>query len=242
MSETAAPSAAPAPARSRLRRIRRSPLTHLALAVVALALIQLFLVKPFQVPSESMSPTLETGDRILTSRIAYTVSSPGEGDVAVFSRPDTWEARSEPSPLRVAVGWVGDLVGFGPSNLDALVKRVIGEPGTTVQCCTADGDVTVDDVPLVEGYVVNDLPFTPGQLDCATVPASSRCFGPVTVPDGQYLVLGDNRANSADSVIGCRGAPASTTCARFVPRDKMLGKVFAIVWPLDRAFAPLDGR
>jgi len=237
-----APANTVSPPRSRLQRIRRSPLTHLVLALVVIALVQLFFVKPFLVPSESMSPTLETGDRILASRIAYTVASPGEGDVAVFSRPATWEAQSPASPLRVAVGWVGDLVGFGPSNLDALVKRVIGEPGTTVRCCTAEGKVTVDDAPLDESYVVNDLPFVPGELDCDTVPASSRCFGPIVVPDGQYLVLGDNRANSADSVIGCRGAPPSPTCARFVPRDKMLGKVFSIVWPLDRAFMPLDGR
>lgn len=207
-----------------------------------LALVQLFLVKPFQVPSESMSPTLETGDRILANRIAYTASSPGEGDIAVFSRPDSWDVQSQPSPARVAIGWIGDLVGFGPSNLDALVKRVIGEPGTTVQCCTADGDVTVDGTPLNEPYVVNDLPFSPGELDCSTVPASSRCFGPIVVPDDQYLVLGDNRPNSADSVIGCRGAPAANSCARFVPRAAMLGKVFGIVWPLDRAFTPLDGR
>lgn len=239
---SSAPAQTTVPSRSRLQRIRRSPLTHLALALVVLALVQLFLVKPFQVPSESMSPTLETGDRILASRIAYTVSSPGQGDVAVFSRPDSWDAKNDPSPLRVTVGWVGDLVGFGPSNLDALVKRVVGEPGTTVKCCTAEGQITVDDVPLDEGYVVNDLPFLAGELDCDTSPAALRCFGPITVPQGQYLVLGDNRANSADSVMACRGAPAATACARFVPREKMLGKVFAIVWPLDRAFAPLDGR
>ncbi|MFF8187444.1 signal peptidase I [Microbacterium sp. NPDC016588] len=231
----------PSPSHSRLRRIRRSPLTHLALAFVVLALVQLFLVKPFQVPSESMSPTLETGDRVVASRVDYALSAPGEGDVAVFSRPDTWEAKNNPSPLRVAVGWVGDLVGFGPSNLDALVKRIIGEPGTTVQCCTAEGTVTVNGFPLDEGYIVDDLPFSAGELDCSTVPASTRCFGPIVVPDGQYLVLGDNRANSADSVIACRGAPAATSCARFVPRDRIVGKVFAIVWPLDRALGPLDG-
>jgi len=239
---SAAPARATARPRSRLNRILRSPLTHLALALTLLALMQLFLVKPFQVPSESMSPTLETGDRILASRIAYTVSSPGAGDVVVFSRPGSWEVSGDPSPLRIALGWIGDLVGFGPSNLDALVKRVIGEPGTTVQCCTAEGNVAVDGVALDEGYVVNDLPFTAGELDCSTVPASRRCFGPITVPEGQYLVLGDNRANSADSVMKCRGAPGSPGCARFVPRDRMLGKVFAIVWPLDRALGPLDGR
>jgi signal peptidase I len=236
------PSTSASTAPSRLRRIRRSPITHLVVAFVILALVQLFFVKPFQVPSESMSPTLETGDRMLANRIALTLSPPHEGDIVVFSRPDTWESSSDPSPLRVAIGWVGDLVGFGPSNLDALVKRVIGEPGTTVQCCSAEGTVTVDGVPLDESYVVNDLPYAPGVLDCTTVPSSSRCFGPIVVPDDSYLVMGDNRANSADSVYGCRGLPAGTTCARFVPREKMLGTVFAVIWPLDRAFSSLDGR
>ncbi|WP_083285738.1 signal peptidase I [Microbacterium sp. BH-3-3-3] len=191
------------PTRSRWQRIRRSPLTHVAMALIALALVQLLLVKPFQVPSESMSPTVETGDRILANRLAMSVSDPVRGDIIVFPRPDTWKTDArEAGPFRVAAGWVGDIVGFGPSNLDALVKRVIGEPGTTVRCCSADGRVEVDGAALDEGDVRNDPPFSPGQLDCASVPASQRCFGSVTVPDGSYLVLGDNRANSADSVAG----------------------------------------
>lgn len=227
--------------RTRWQRVRRSPVTHVVAAFVVFALVQLFFVKVFQVPSESMSPTLETGDRILANRIALVASAPAAGDVVVFSRPDEWKTDAvEPSPLRLAVGWAGDLVGFGPSNLDALVKRVVGEPGTTVQCCTSEGSVEVDGNALDEGYVRNDLPFEPGRLDCESVPASTRCFGPITVPEGSYLVLGDNRANSADSVAGCRGAPAGSDCARFVPRSDVIGEVFAIVWPFDRAFSPLD--
>ena len=226
----------PASARaSRWRRIRRSPLAHLAAAILLLALIQGFVIKPFQVPSGSMSPTLEAGDRILASRAAYGVSEPGRGDVAVFARPPDWGPQAERSALRTAVGWVGDLVGFGPSNQDALVKRIIGEPGSTVRCCSAQGQVEVDGSALVEGYVVRDLPFTPGVNDCTTSPASARCFGAITVPAGHYLVLGDNRANSSDSVIACRGSTAvSTGCARFVPREDLIGKVVTIVWPLER--------
>ena len=227
---------------TRWRRIRRSPLTHLALALVLLALVQGLVIKPFQVPSESMSPTLEAGDRLLASRIAYTVSAPGAGDVAVFARPDTWGPRPERSALRTALGWVGDIVGFGPSNQDALVTRIIGEPGTTVRCCSDAGQVEVDGVPLSEGYIVTDLPFTPGANDCSSSPASARCFGPITVPAGEYLVLGDNRANSADSVIACRGnAIPPSDCARFVPREDIIGKVVTIVWPLDRLRLFTDG-
>lgn len=227
-----APSASP----TRWRRVRRSPLTHLALAILLLALVQGFVLKPFQVPSESMSPTLETGDRIVASRVAYTVSSPGRGDVVVFARPQDWGERPDRGALRTAIGWVGDIVGFGPSNQDALVKRVVGEPGATVRCCSDQGQVEVNGVALSEDYVVNDLPFTPGVNDCSTTPASARCFGPIVVPDGDYLVLGDNRANSADSVIACRGAPSPLpSCARFVGRPDMIGKVVATVWPFDRA-------
>ena len=229
------------PRRSAWRRVRRSPITHVIAAFVVLALVQLFFVKPFQVPSESMTPTLQTGDRILADRISLSVSDPGRGDVVVFSRPDTWTTDAAPrGALRTAAGWVGDLVGFGPSNLDALVKRVIGTPGTTVRCCSAEGKVEVDGEALDERYVRNDLPFVAGQLDCDSVPTSTRCFGPISVPTGQYLVMGDNRSNSADSVVGCRGAPASADCARFVPRGDLIGEVRALLWPLDRAFDPLD--
>ncbi|MGC0368434.1 signal peptidase I [Microbacterium sp. SLBN-111] len=238
MTATAPPASRP----TRWRRIRRSPLTHLVLAVVLLALVQAFVIKPFQVPSESMSPTLQTGDRLLASRIAYAVSDPGVGDVSVFARPESWGPRPERGVLRTAVGWVGDIVGFGPSNQDALVKRIIGVPGSTVRCCSTEGHVEVDGQSLDEDYVVHDLPFTPGVSDCTTTPQSPRCFGPVTVPDGEYLVLGDNRANSADSVIGCRGTlPTTAECARFVPRADIIGKVVTVVWPFDRARIFTDG-
>lgn len=229
------------PTRTRWQRVRRSPILHVVATLLVLALLQAFVVKPFQVPSGSMSPTLEAGDRIFADRITLIGSDPRQGDIVVFSRPAGWETdATTPSPLRRAAGWVGDLVGFGPSNLDALVKRVIGEPGMTVQCCTANGRVEVNGTALDEDYVRHDLAFAPGQLDCHSVPVSSRCFGPVTVPDGSYLVMGDNRASSSDSVVKCRGTTATDGCARFVPRDQVIGTVVAIVWPLDRLFSPLD--
>ncbi len=67
-----------APRRTRWQRLRHSPLTHVVLAVVVVALLQAFVIKPFHVPSESMLPTLESGDRILANRLAYAVSEPGQ--------------------------------------------------------------------------------------------------------------------------------------------------------------------
>lgn len=224
------------PRRTQWQPLRRSPLTPLVLAIVAVALLQASVIKPFQVPPESMSPTLQSGERILANRLAYALSEPGPGDIVVFSRPDSWGASPARSPLRTAVGWVGDIVGFGPSNQEVLVKRIIGEPGSTVQCCSADGRIEVDGQPRDEGYVASDLPFTPRVNDCTTSPASPRCFGPIIVPADQYLVMGDNRGNSSDSVISCRGdALSSSDCARFVPRSHIIGNVVSIVWPLDRA-------
>ena len=132
-----------------------------------------------------------------------------------------------------AVRTFGDLTGIGRSHEQALVKRVVGTAGQTVECCTAEGAVTVDGEPLDEPYIHNDLPFIRDELDCESEVMSARCFGPVTVPEDSMLVLGDHRSNSADSVIACRGIPADQAgdCARFVTREDIVGEVFVTVWP-----------
>ena len=129
-------------------------------------------------------------------------------------------------------GTFGDLTGIGPSSTAYTVKRVIGLPGHKVACCSTDGRVTVDGVPLDEPYVYENLPFTAGSLDCSSSPRSTRCFPEITVPEENYLVLGDHRSQSADSVIGCRGATEGQECARFVPAGRVVGPVVLRFWPL----------
>jgi signal peptidase I len=223
------------------RRRRRLPwFTEVLVAIVAVALVQAFLVKPFGVPSRSMEETLHVGDRILVNRLDTDVE---RGDVVVFGHGETWQqTRLAPSsnPLARALRWVGDLTGIGPSNTAYTVKRVIGLPGETVSCCSSDGRVTVDGTPLDEPYVYEDLPFTPGTMDCASTPRSTRCFPDIRVPEGNLLVLGDHRSQSADSVFGCRGARDGPECARFVPEERVVGPVVLRFWPLD-GLGPLPG-
>lgn len=227
---------APPAAESAPRRRRLPVGVEILIALVVVALVQAVLIKPFGVPSQSMENTLQIGDRILVNRLPHTVTSQ---EVIVFGHGDTWaQARKSPSPnaIKQFVRTVGDFSGIGPSNTAYTVKRVIGLPGQRVACCTEKGEVTVDDTPLVEPYVYEDLPFTPGTQDCTTTPASPRCFGEITVPADNLLVLGDHRSQSADSVMSCRGSTEAVTgCATFVPTGRVIGPVVFRLWPLRTA-------
>jgi signal peptidase I len=234
---TAAPAARAADGATRRRR--RLPLfTEVLIALVAVALVQAFLVKPFGVPSQSMEQTLHIGDRIIVNRLDDQVV---RGDVVVFGHGDSWQEKQLPPPTNLLarlVRTVGDLTGIGPSSTAYTVKRVVGEPGDRVACCTTDGKVTVDDQPLDEPYVYEDIAFQRGSLDCSSSPRSTRCFPEIRVPDDSLLVLGDHRSQSADSVIGCRGATEGPECARFAPLERVVGPVVLRFWPL-QDFGPL---
>lgn len=225
--------AAPAADGATTRRRRRLPLfTEVFIALVAVALVQGFLVKPFGVPSQSMEETLHIGDRIVVNRLD---DSTARGDVVVFGHGETWqdtELATAGNPVVRVLRAVGDLTGIGPSSTAYTVKRVVGLPEERVACCTSDGRVTVDDQPLDETYVHEDLPFTAGSLDCSSTPRSTRCFPEIRVPADNLLVMGDHRSQSADSVIGCRGATEGPECARFVPTERVIGPVVLRFWPL----------
>jgi signal peptidase I len=237
--DAAVPAAAheAAPARTRLvRRITGSIWFNVLAAFVVLALVQGFVVKLYYVPSGSMENTLAIGDRVVVDRIGNLLHDPADGDIIVFTASETWgDVPAAPSnPVVYAVKWLGGIVGIGPNLSHTLIKRVIAGPGETVSCCGADGRVMVDGRPLDEPYIHDDLPFVPGVLDCSTVPQSRRCFDAVTVPPGQYVVLGDHRSNSNDSIFVCRGAPASPGCLKTVTRTDIVGRAFAIVLPPGR--------
>ena len=107
----------------------------------------------------------------------------------------------------------GDVVVFSPTDTlekqnfhDAFIKRVIGLPGDKVE--VKGGRVFINDQALRESYIAEDPQYQ---------------YGPVTVPQDAYLVLGDNRNNSYDSHYW-----------GFVPRDRIIGRAIVRFWPINR--------
>ena len=210
--------------------LRELPVLLLVAFVLALV-VKTFFVQAFFIPSGSMEQTLHgctgcTGDRVLVNKVPYWFGEPEPGDIVVFKGPDTWSPEvtvTEPgNPLSTALLWLGRTVGVAPPSEDDFVKRVIAVGGQTVQCCDAEGRVTVDGEPLDEPYIFENNPI------------ESRAFGPVTVGEGRLWVMGDHRSASADSKAHIGDEYSGT-----VGVDDVIGKAAMIVWPLDR-FGFLD--
>ncbi len=191
--------------------------------VIALGLslvVKTFLVQAFFIPSESMENTLRIGDRVVVSKLTPGPFSLRRGDVVVFTDPDQWLQASapvtEPGPVRKGLRFVGLLPDDSSNH---LIKRLIGLPGDRVRCCSSDGRITVNDVPLDETYLF------PGNK------ASDTEFD-ITVPPGRIWVMGDHREASADSRFHDEGSGGRVGS---VPISLVTGKAFALVWPFNHA-------
>lgn len=195
-------------------------------ALVLTFLIQTFLARVYVIPSASMEPTLHgcpgcTNDRVLVDKLTYRFGDPRPGDVVVFRGTDSWASeftsqRSDNILIR-GLQQAGSLVGLAPPDERDFVKRVIAVGGQTVQCCDKQNRVTVDGTPLTEPYAVF-IGHEPQEE-----------FGPVTVPQGNLWMMGDNRNNSADSRRHVADQRSGT-----VPVSNVIGKARVIVLPLSR--------
>jgi signal peptidase I len=177
----------------------------LVVALVLSLVVRAHVAQAFYIPSASMEPQLEVGDRVVVSRTAYRLHDVRRGDIVVFPSPG-----SAPDDRNVVERVGSDLleaVAIRKPGEDELIKRVVGLPGETVGA--RDGQVVVDGRRLEEPYLSDEVVT----LD----------FGPVTVPEGHVFVMGDNRSNSSDSrVIGP------------IDLDTIVGRAVARVWPPDR--------
>jgi signal peptidase I len=183
--------------------------------IVALAIglalgIQAFVVKPYQIPSESMEPTLDIGQRVLVNRVFTRLGSdPNPGDVVVFHPPqgaldgdkcgaptEDGQPCAEPTPEEAD---------------ENFIKRVVAGPGDTLRI--------ENGIPIVNGE-----PFE-GDWEIRPCRGQTTCDFPheITIPPDHYFMMGDNRGASDDS--------------RYwgpVPRDWIIGEAFFTYWPPDR--------
>ena len=124
------------------------------IAFLLALLIKAFLVQAFYIPSGSMQQTLELRDRVLVNKVVYRLHDPRPGDIVVFAGPESWApetAVAEPSnPVQRLVRGVASTFGVATPGEKDFIKRVIAVGGQTVQCCDAEGRVTVDGRPLDE--------------------------------------------------------------------------------------------
>lgn len=185
----------------------------LLVAFVLALLLRSFLVQAFFIPSESMVPTLEIGDRVLVNRLAYRFDDPERGEIVVFS-DDEGAERNNANPLAGGLRSLVAGLGLAPPSEQDFIKRVIGLPGETIE---------IDDgVVLIDGEPLREAPTSEGGYlsvrDGSVMP-------PRRIPQGEYFVMGDNRPRSSDS-----RSPLGT-----VSREQMIGRAFVLVWPFDRA-------
>jgi signal peptidase I len=195
---------------------RRGSIFELVFVVVlAIGLafaIQSWAVKPYQIPSESMEPTLDVGQRVLVDRVSYRFSDPQIGDIVVFHPPVG--ADNE----QCAVPHAGDgtlrpcPTPISQESDTNFIKRIVAGPGDRLWIRNGH--------PVVNGVMPQEPFITPcggGAGPPCNMPK------PITIPPNDYFMMGDNRGMSDDS--------------RFwgpVPRSWIIGEAFLTYWPPDR--------
>jgi signal peptidase I len=207
-----------------VRRITRHWLFSTALLVLCVFTFRSAIADWNDVPTGSMKPTILIGDRIFVNKLAYDLKVPFLGNRIV-----TW---GDPDRGDIVICW-------SPADGARLVKRVVGVPGDELEMKGgnlivngqvleyADTDQEAAGRGLGEEaakyqFYIEDLTGVEHVVAVTPGRRAVRTFGPVTLEDDQYFMMGDNRDNSADSrMFG------------FVPRGDVVGRVQGIAFSLD---------
>ena len=207
-----------------------------ALALGIALLIKAFLVQAFYIPSASMEPTLTQGDRVLVNKLSYRFGEPKRGDIVVFHDPypdpcETTDGEAPPAGCERGAGrrvldWFAEVFGLPTADTRDFIKRIVALPGETIQI--ENGQIYVCDEPDCVPLGPDGSPQDGRKIDFASSaeggPRVDRDNVPAfPVPEGQYYVMGDNRANSSDS-----------RNFRGIAQEKVIGKAFVVVWPPNR--------
>jgi signal peptidase I len=186
---------------ARNKSVFREYFEAIFIAILLALFIRTFVVQAFKIPSGSMLPTLLIGDHLLVNKFSYGVRIPFSGRLLIPAG----------QPER------GDVVVFRYPKDKSIdyIKRVIGQPGDTVEIRTKkvfiNGEPSVDPHAYISSGTI---------LSAASSPRDN--FGPVRVPEGRVFVMGDNRDNSYDSRFW-----------GFVDEKDILGKAFMLYWSWD---------
>ena len=177
------------------------------IALVLAIFLQAFAIKPFIIPSPSMEPNLREGDRVLVDRVTYHFREPRRGEVIVF-RFDPGEPANQTqggNGLTRSLDLLAEVLNITHQESIPFIKRVVGVGGDTVEL--RDGDLFVNGEPAEVDYdFVKD-----------------NANGKWEVPEGEVMVMGDNRPNSTDS-----------RSWGFVPLGTIIGRAVVVWWPPSR--------
>jgi signal peptidase I len=194
------------------RKKKKSTLRDSAEAILVALLIALFIrtfvVQAFKIPSGSMIPTLDIGDHILVNKFSYGLNIFRESYFGISFPSGDINIVSYSKPER------GDIIvfKFPKDEKRDFIKRAIGIEGDTVEI--KDKIVYINGIPQAEPYTINK----DARIETREISPRDN-YGPVTVPEGQLLVMGDNRDGSHDSRFW-----------GFVDTKKVKGKAFIIYW------------
>lgn len=206
----AEPAAATTGAKGKRSRGARSLIEWAAIILAALLvafLIKTFLVQAFYIPSASMEPTLQPGDRVLVDKLSYSLHAVHRGDIVVFHKPADDNDPTVTDLIKRVIGLPGETIASGPNGEILINGHAISQPWLTPAAEAAPGP------PITNR---NQL----GQPDCAnTGPPVNYCV----IPKGDYFMMGDNRGDSSDSrAIGP------------IPKRLLIGRAFVLIWPPSR--------
>ena len=188
----------------------------ICVAVILALFVRTFVVQAFKIPTGSMENNLLIGDHLLVNKFVFAPTL----------------TRAEDTLLPIDPIRRGDILVFKyPEDPERdFIKRVIGLPGETIEL--RDKKVYVDGNALDEPYVQFLFPFDPGRTEVSGVGNFDvrRNYGPETVPDGHYFMMGDNRDNSQDSRYW-----------GFLPRDYVKGKALFVYFSFGEGSSGLTG-
>lgn len=164
-----------------------------AAAVAGVMAVNAAVVEVRAVESDSMEPTLAAGERVAVAKAGVDAWDLAHGTLVVFDAVDLWTDAGDPQG-------------------SVFVKRIVGVGGDRITCCTRQGQLLRNGLPLEEPYL-------------GGVSSDQQRFDVIVAP-GHYWVLGDNRAESADSRAHFGGPGGGN-----IPASRIIGTAEAVVWP-----------